>query len=119
MTVAEISRTTEIPCTIALNHPLAKPEQTCAEAVARFLSSRCGRRVQIPELEGLLLNLWSEDDCDRPLVDYLESDRPLQLLLLADRQVSVSVSEEFVPYLGQRLEFRAGAVVGLERAMAI
>jgi hypothetical protein len=117
MTVAEVTRNTEVPCTITLSAPLAKPEQACAEAVARFLSERCNRRVQTSELTGLLLNLWSEDDVDRPLVDYLDSDRPLQLLLLRDRQVSASVPREFVPYLGQRLEFRAGAVVELERAM--
>jgi hypothetical protein len=85
-------------------------ESACAEAVVSWLSSQCDRVVELAELEGLLLYLWSEDDVEgRALDEYLASDRPLQALLLQARGLSGEcdrlTSAELLPFIGQRFEF--------------
>jgi hypothetical protein len=89
-------------------------EVACAEAVASWLSGQCDRVVELAELEGLLLYLWSEDDVEgRALDEYLAGDRPLQALLLQARglrgECNSLASAELLPFVGRRLEF-AGEV---------
>ena len=104
-----------IPLYIPLSTKLTEPtEITYAKAVAAHLSSKCGRAVEVDELEGLFLYLWSEDDPDgRALDDYLgDNHRPLQALLLQIRnlegQAENLMSAELLAFVGQRFEILAG-----------
>ena len=107
--------TTPQPRTIPLYIPLSiklteLTEITYAKAVAEHLSGKCGRAVEVDELEGLFLYLWSEDDPDgRALDDYLgDNSRPLQALLLETRNLEGQgeslVSAELLAFVGQRFE---------------
>ena len=104
-----------IPLYIPLGPKLTEPtEITYAKAVAAHLSSECGRMVEVSELEGLFLYLWSEDDPEgRALDDYLgDSSRTLQALLLETRtiegDVEFQVSAELLAFVGQRFEILPG-----------
>ena len=100
-----------IPLYIPLGPNLTDPaEITYAQAVAAHLSGECGRIVEVSELKGLFLYLWSEDDPDgRALNDYLGDNRcPLQALLMQIRNLEGHaeslVSAELLPFIGQRFE---------------
>ena len=100
-----------VPLYIPLGPNLTDPcEITCAQAVAEHLSGKCGRAVELIELEGLFLYLWSEDDPDgRALDDYLgDSSRTLQAFLLEMRNLEGHAeslaSAELLPFVGQRFE---------------
>jgi hypothetical protein len=103
-----------IPLYIALGAHLTNPaELACARAVAQHLSNECSRAVEVSELKGLVLYLWSEDDPDgKELNEYLEGNRrPLQALLLESRQIAEAddhiARAELVPFVGQRFEIVA------------
>ena len=103
----------------AITHPLDSnltklTEIACAQVVAEHLSGKCGRTVELSELEGLFLYLWSEDDPDgRALDDYLnDNSRPLQALLLETQNLEGRaeslVSAELLAFVGQRFEILEG-----------
>jgi hypothetical protein len=96
----------KVPLHIHLGEHIANPaDLACAEAVASWLSGQCDRVVELVELEGLLLYLWSEDDVEgRALDEYLAGDRPLQARGLSGERNSLA-SAELLPFVGQRLEF--------------
>ena len=113
--IASTPKPRTIPLYIPLGPNLTDPcEITCAQAVAEHLSGKCGRAVELIELEGLFLYLWSEDDPDgRALDDYLgDSSRTLQAFLLEMRNLEGHaeslVSAELLALVGQRFEILAG-----------
>lgn len=103
----------KIPLYVHLGESLTDPAETaCAKAVAGYLSGRCGCAVNLAELEGLSLYLWSEDDLEgKAIGSYLEGDGSLQGLLLETRQESVdgasSDNADLARYVGARFEFAA------------
>jgi hypothetical protein len=109
----------KIPLYIRLSDRLSNPtEVACAKAVAGDLSGRCGRVVNLAELEGLSLYLWSEDDPEgKTLSSYLEGESLLQGLLLETRPEPVDgasgVSAALAHYVCARFEF-AAAISGMD-----